>query len=297
MTRIILLLFASANLFGCAYLGAYIDVKKNETSKSTETVAYAYSIIANYKTGEVIESNVGSIMIKVEDLVVKDITRDLDIINYSFKPQVDFELSGLFLRRKSLAAAKTKTFKFDTETPFKITGSTKYNGMNYYVVANDKSEYKFLVTTDGYFLSDKFISVEGDHYIFTDKDMVMIPREIKFPFFPLSNQSKTDKRQVLSKDFSIPEVNFELIYGGKDATGLHVVYREYTKDGMARQAFFQNLNYERNANTIQFKNTKIEIISSDSQKIVFKVLGDDIKSLEKAGNAALPVTKTTKNEW
>ena len=86
---------------------------------------------------------------------------------------------------------------------------------------------------------------------------------------------------------NIPEVNYELIYGGKDSAGLHITYREYTSEGLAKQAFYQNLNYENNANTIQFKNTNIKILSSDNGKITFKVLEDDFAVLEKIGNAEL----------
>lgn len=300
MKKVVLLLLVSTILSGCAYLGEYIEVEKPDKSKVTETTAYTYSIITNYKPDEVKESNVGSVMIKVEDFAVVHITRDTDFVNYSFKPQHSFELNGLFLRRKypvaSVINAKTKTVKFDTEIPFKIIGNTKFNGNEYHVVANDNSEYKFLITTNGFFVSNKFIREEGYYYLFTDDKMEMIPKEIKFASFPLSKQNKIEKRQILSKELSIPEVNYELIYGGKDATGLHIVYREYTKDGLARQAFFQNLNYERNAQTIQFKNTKIEVLSSDNQKIVFKVLADDIEKLEKAGKSALPNTKTIQRE-
>ncbi len=300
MKKYIILLSTAIILSGCAYLGEYIEVKNNDPAKGTETSTYAYSISTDYKLNEVKESNVGSVMIKVQDSAVVHTTRNVDLINYSFNPQQYFELTGLFLKRKLLFAfvikAKTSTVKFDPETPFKVIGSTKFKGTEYYVVSDDKSEYKFLVTTDGIFVSDKFIIGERHYYLFTDKEMAMVPKEIKFTSFPLSKQNKIDKLQASYKEVSTPDVNYELIYGGKDATGLHIAYREYSRDGVARQAFFQNINYERSAQIIQFQNTRIEVLSADNQKIVFRVLEDNVSNLTKAGNAALPETKTIQLE-
>lgn len=300
MKKYILLLSTAIILSGCAYLGEYIEVKNNDPTKGTETSTYAYSINTDYKLNEIKETNVGSVMIKVQDSAVVHTTRNVDLINYSFKPQQYFELTGLFLRRKSLIAfaikPKTSMIKFNTETPFKIIGSTKFKGTEYYVVTDEITEYKFLVTADGIFVSDKFVLKEGHYYLFTDKEMVLAPKEIKFTSFPLSKQNKIDKLQAPYNELSTPGVNYELIYGGKDATGLHIAYREYSKEGLPKQAFFQNLNYEKTAKIIQFQNTRIEVLSADNQKIVFRVLEDTINDLEKAGNAALPKTRTIQVE-
>lgn len=293
----ILILLAFINLTGCAYLGEHVADENTDKSMVVETYKYSYSIVTNYMLNDVKKSYVGSAMIKVEDFTVKNITRDIDLSNSSFTSAQDFEISGMFLRRKSpIESANNRdiiTIKFDKNSIFNVIRKISYNNNLYYAVTNNNSEYIFLITTDGHFVSDKYLRKESDYYLFTDTNMKMIPKEIIFQV----KQNETEKQQVLSKEFSIPEVNYELIYGGKDLTGLHIIYREYTKDGIARQAFFQNLNYEGNAKTIRFKNTNIEVISADNQKIVFKVLEDDIGSLEKAGNAALPKTSTIQREW
>ena len=69
-------------------------------------------------------------------------------------------------------------------------------------------------------------------------------------------------------------VNYEIVYNGKNASGMNFTYREFSPDGLARVAFYQNLIYENDAKVISFKNIQIEISRSSSTDIEFKVLKD-----------------------
>lgn len=63
----------------------------------------------------------------------------------------------------------------------------------------------------------------------------------------------------------------ELIYSGKSANVIKVVYREYSKD-LARPAFTQELQYDLNeSQQLMFRSTKIDVISATNQQIVYKV--------------------------
>ena len=70
--------------------------------------------------------------------------------------------------------------------------------------------------------------------------------------------------------------NFELLYTGKNASGINLTYREFSPEGIAKVAFFQNLTYEKSASTITFKNYKIVIHESSSDAITFTIISDGL---------------------
>ena len=73
--------------------------------------------------------------------------------------------------------------------------------------------------------------------------------------------------------------NYELLYTGVSATGLNLTYREFSPDGLARVAFFQNLTYEAGAKSITFKKFRISVEKATSESITFTVISDgyDVK--------------------
>ena len=68
--------------------------------------------------------------------------------------------------------------------------------------------------------------------------------------------------------------NFELLYAGTNSNGLNLTYREFSPDGLARVAFFQNLTYEVGARSITFKQYRISVDKSTSEAITFTVNSD-----------------------
>ena len=68
--------------------------------------------------------------------------------------------------------------------------------------------------------------------------------------------------------------NFELLYTGTNLNGLNLTYREFSPDGLARVAFFQNLTYEAGARIIAFKKYRIAVEHASSESITFTVLAD-----------------------
>jgi hypothetical protein len=301
------LLIFIALLVGCAYLGSEIQINnvnlENTEPNSTSNVTYIYNILRNYKIGETKVSYIGSAMLKVRssiDSITEKITyveqRNKSTNSQKTDPLLtksseDFDVISLFQTRKSLINKKPTTINFRKTDHFSIDGTIKNNGKMFYVISNQNTVYRFLMDEDNNFVNGQFIDEWG--YLFFDDSMKTKPMKIKFiekPFYNRVNYKKHIEKLETSdvRLTNIPYINYELIYGGKDLTGLHIVYREYTNEGIARQAFYQNLNYERNAKTIRFKDTVIEVISADNQKINFRVLEDDIAMLKSAGTATLP---------
>jgi len=68
--------------------------------------------------------------------------------------------------------------------------------------------------------------------------------------------------------------NYEIIYNGTDSKSIFLTYREYSPDGMARTAFYQNLTYDAKSQYIRFKQFKIQIHNATSEEIRFTVIED-----------------------
>jgi len=294
-------------MFGCSYLGSYIDVKYSEPGEpgsqvieKKTTVTYDYFIKTNYQLNKVEVSHIGSPMLKVEGIVEKHSTVDTtkETITATripnarlIRPNKDFSITSSFQTRKFLVQNDLRTIKFSKQDTFTIMGTTEIDRKSFSVISNPKTNYQFLLDENGILLNGRFI--DHSNYILLDENMKIEPIRVKFEknLIPVAGKfmDSTHKEYMAEIQYpGITVINYELIYGGKDLTGLHIVYREYTKDKIARQAFYQNLNYERNAKTIRFKNTVIEVISADNQKITFRVVKDDIEKLQLKGRDNLP---------
>lgn len=68
--------------------------------------------------------------------------------------------------------------------------------------------------------------------------------------------------------------NYELLYTGMSSNAMNLTYREFSPEGLARVAFFQNLTYEAGAKTIAFKKFRISVERADSESATFTVLSD-----------------------
>ena len=82
------------------------------------------------------------------------------------------------------------------------------------------------------------------------------------------------REQVESVKSAAGYTNFELIYTGVGRETLNLTYREFSPEGLARVAFFQNLTYDASAEFITFKTLRIRILEADSERIRFLVVSD-----------------------
>lgn len=85
-------------------------------------------------------------------------------------------------------------------------------------------------------------------------------------------------------DFSISHIervlldpgftNFEIIYSGATKETIHLLYREYTPDDLARWALTQNLTYDRADPLIRFRELQIRVIEANNESIRYVVERD-----------------------
>ena len=90
---------------------------------------------------------------------------------------------------------------------------------------------------------------------------------------PYLNKNEAYKKKIVTKRFKSETFNnFELIYSGFSSNDtINLLYREFSPQDMARQAFFQNLTYPLNSKLIRFKNLRIQLISINNESIEYIV--------------------------
>ncbi len=66
-------------------------------------------------------------------------------------------------------------------------------------------------------------------------------------------------------------INHEIVFTGIGASGLNLIYREYTFENMARSDFKQELIYPIDTKQIRFRNYLISVHSVDSSEIEYTV--------------------------
>ncbi|NDD22858.1 MAG: hypothetical protein EB098_01910 [Betaproteobacteria bacterium] len=110
----------------------------------------------------------------------------------------------------------------------------------------------------------------GKSLAHTNNDLIMVvwTMSISDPTVIVS------KETIMQVDSRKGYENFELLYTGLSSGAINITYREFSPDGLARVAFFQNLTYPVSSKTISFKKFKIEVESVSSENIKFKVLED-----------------------
>ncbi len=75
---------------------------------------------------------------------------------------------------------------------------------------------------------------------------------------------------MISKDY----INHELIFTGFGSDGIHLLYREYTFNDMARTAFQQELVYPINSKEIRFRNYNIKVAPKLPSELTYTVMSE-----------------------
>lgn len=88
-----------------------------------------------------------------------------------------------------------------------------------------------------------------------------------------TNLKSVSKEKI---DYVKGYLNQELIYSGKLKDEIKITYREFTEEGLAKPAFYQDLSYDVNEPIIRFKNFRIEVLNASNEEIRFKVLDDGL---------------------
>ncbi len=65
--------------------------------------------------------------------------------------------------------------------------------------------------------------------------------------------------------------NFEIIFGGISRNQINLAYREFTPNDVARTAFFQELTYPVDAETLRYRSIKIKLHGVNAESITYEV--------------------------
>jgi hypothetical protein len=185
---------------------------------------------------------------------------------------VDVRLTGYY------GAGNSTIWVFKRGSRYEIKGEKEIDGIKYTVVATQElipsgaqsrnpersqaSWVGLLVKADG--------SINTSQVSYYSQNNYISPASISTP--SVSFEREKAYRILQERGYE----NYEIIYTGVNANGLNLTYREFSPEGLARVAFFQNLSYELGVKNITFKKFKLSIESANSERIVFRVIEDGL---------------------
>ena len=167
------------------------------------------------------------------------------------------------------SATITARYKFsniqlmiDKNRTFTLHETINIDG-NFYLLPELNTKYwHLLISADGR-ISQKSLYNSSYEMVYTPhKEISVEPQNFKL---------------LLKKTYDLPSFSFDLIYTGINDVSLNTTYREYTKDDLAKPAFFQSLTYKADAKQIRFKDFLIQIHEVTNEKIIYTVLEDGLK--------------------
>jgi hypothetical protein len=250
----------SAGFFAMA-LGGCATPLKYETP---QLLPDKHEFVRNYRIGDPMTVNVGEPMVKVRDYWMESTESSVAV------PERDVNLKGGLVNVDLLGGKK-----------YQIKGRANIDGKDLTAVAFDEQSTTFravLINADGTLHNRiAFASLgvgpfgslnRGDELIAVAYTLTISDPSVRL----IREKVETIK---IAKGYE----NYELLYTGVSATGLNLTYREFSPDGLARVAFFQNLTYEAGAKSITFKKFRIAVEKATSESITFTVLADgyDVK--------------------
>lgn len=100
-----------------------------------------------------------------------------------------------------------------------------------------------------------------------DLGLQVIPSDVKLTADP-NSPSGTVRESVQAGSA------LEIVYSGRTDNQINLLYREYSKDDLARPAFFQNLTYSSSEKFLRFRNFRIEVYAATNEAIEFAVVED-----------------------
>lgn len=204
----------------------------------------------NYVIGQSITVNVGDPMIKFQDFWVE--TTESPVAT----PDKGVTLKGGLVDITLVAGQR-----------YPVRGQMSVDGVDYVVVATtpNPAEYRaVLVKPDG--TLHNRVATTGPH----PSELVLVAYTVTISDPTTKIVRETSQNVKSSKGYE----NFEILYTGINSSGLNLTYREFSPEGIARVAFFQNLTYEVGAKIITFKKYRIAVEHASSESITFTVLAD-----------------------
>jgi hypothetical protein len=204
--------------------------------------------VKNYVVGQKNTVNVGDAMIRFQDYWYETIESPVAT------PEKTVNLKGGLV-----------DITFNGGQKYPVRGRFVIDGTEYSVVAldNNLDRLAVFVKQDGTLLNRAGRIMLDGNLILIVYSMTISDPTVRMVRDSQQNIKATEGYQ-----------NFELIYTGISASSLNLTYREFSPEGLARIAFFQNLTYAVGSKLITFKNFRLEVDSASSESITFTVVSD-----------------------
>lgn len=239
-------------IFGAATLTLLTGCNSPTTLTREPAVAMPSEHVAekNYRIGEPKVVNVGEAMVKFQDFWVNRI-----------------EKSAMKIDRTVRLTGANVDVLVEAGRPYLIAGRIVDNGKAFTALQLGTGNTFALVDQEGYLHNRIAFTLQAG---LMAGQLMILNKELTL--------SEPNARMVRDVEVTIDQnagyENFELLYTGTNSAGMNITYREFSPEGLARVAFYQNLTYSVNSETVTFKNYKISIHDANSESIRFTVIQD-----------------------
>jgi len=229
-----------------------------------------HSYVTNYKMEEIKTAYVGQSIVKVKDYYVYT-----DYVKTFIEPTENFKLTATVPTKISSYSLNISGLKGNR---YEVYYKEKVDGILYNIVyladSKGNSSYGLLIDDKGNVNKTTLCG----NIKFTD--FALQPSNVKFIKSVITEENFLCDPFINYGGNTCGLINFELIYSGINNISLNISYKEYSRDDIARTAFYQNLTFEPTAKQIRFKDFIIEILEATNDKFVYKILADGLKETE-----------------
>jgi hypothetical protein len=230
--------FTSLILAGCA-LDAPLELANSEPVHLFER---------NYMLGARSHVAAGGAMVKVKDYYVER-TEHLAV-----RPTHSISITREF----------SPTMRFSANRTYPIMARFELDGVSHFVVPDPLLKgLAAIVRPDGV-INERAAGVIGNAVLgLSWIDSTVSPPDARM-------LQDIEDRVLKAKGY----VNYELIYNGASDGTLHMTYREFRPEDIARTAYFQRVAYDANTEMVKFRKLKIQVHTATSDAIDFTVVED-----------------------
>ncbi len=162
----------------------------------------------------------------------------------------------------TIARDSSPTMRFAANRSYPILARFEVDGVSHFVVPDPLSRgVAAIVRPDGVILQRAAGVVGNAVSGLAWFDSTVSPSDARMP-------QEVEDRVLRAKGY----VNYELIYNGASGGHLHMTYREFTPENIARTAYFQRMDYDANAEIVSFRKLKIRVHAATNENIDFTVV-------------------------
>ncbi len=201
----------------------------------------------------------------------------VDKKNYVIGQESSVYVGSKLIERKSYSTMVMANY-VKPSNEFSLTGGLASVAIS--MRGNPADKYQVIGVNE---LGNKTIAITGSHLAFGITKDGLWDKTVSSPSFwtsPVGGGSPytltPSKTKFIPAKTSIPiendeYINHELIYTGVGSDGIHLLYREYTFENMARKAFSQELVYPVKSKQIRFRNYSIKVINNSPSQLTYIV--------------------------